>query len=594
MKNEPQNAAEILSRNISGYHQYSLAEPAHLCYVSRNLCQMLGFSEDDLLSGTDDLYARQVHPADRQDYRDFLEALGSAEQTLTRQYRLLKKDGSVLFVSDTMTSYRAGGTLLADSVLTDITALKSENENLRFLDETMPCGFLKYTCEKTPRVTFINDRMLSLLGFDRQATGAFSDAEMYMQNIFFLIPPEDRRRFSLYLDRVYKHGAPIAGEMTVLRSDGTRAYLFGWVTKCVNEQGVEEFQSACIDVTERHRQKQEQETRRYLKALTDVYDKIFEYDLPARTVKCLYGQNSPMFRWIEDVPMQMEDATQKWITATVCTEDQERVLAFFRDFYRNQLVESDGRPPQIRYRALSSKGTMQHYSGVFLKTGSGVSLFCCRKMPQQESDALRSEYDTLKNMQQLVMRFTEGVVAFEVEHDMVKPLYTSENVRSFFGYTQEQWASLTETGLPIRDFIAQSGIAYEDVRRLFTTGEAEFTYFDMSQNAYRRIKAICSQKDSGGSPRFYVMLYNVDSRQEQSAVTASEKRVSIRTFGYFDVFVDDRPIAFRNEKSKELFALLVDRRGGFVSSEEAIGFLWENEPANPVTLARYRKVALRL
>jgi len=38
----------------------------------------------------------------------------------------------------------------------------------------------------------------------------------------------------------------------------------------------------------------------------------------------------------------------------------------------------------------------------------------------------------------------------------------------------------------------------------------------------------------------------------------------------------------------------VDRRGGYVSSEEAIGFLWEDEPVNPLTLARYRKVALRL
>lgn len=43
-----------------------------------------------------------------------------------------------------------------------------------------------------------------------------------------------------------------------------------------------------------------------------------------------------------------------------------------------------------------------------------------------------------------------------------------------------------------------------------------------------------------------------------------------------------------------MFALLVDRRGGYVSSEEAIAFLWEDEPINSVTLSRYRKVALRL
>ena len=70
--------------------------------------------------------------------------------------------------------------------------------------------------------------------------------------------------------------------------------------------------------------------------------------------------------------------------------------------------------------------------------------------------------------------------------------------------------------------------------------------------------------------------------------------VTIRTFGYFDVFIGERAVAFRNKKAKELFAMLVDRRGGFVSSEEAISFLWEDEPVNPVTLARYRKVALRL
>ena len=188
------------------------------------------------------------------------------------------------------------------------------------------------------------------------------------------------------------------------------------------------------------------------------------------------------------------------------------------------------------------------------------------------------------------MRFMEGVVAFEVENDTIKPLYTSENVCSFFGYTPEQWLALAERPQSIREFISKSGIAYEDVRKLFANGEAEFTYFDITQNVYRRIKAICSQKNTDGIVKTYVMLYNVDTKPEPKP----EPAVRIRTFGYFDVFVNDKPIAFRNEKSKELLALLVDRQGGFVSSEEAISFLWEDEPANSVTLARYRKVALRL
>lgn len=83
------------------------------------------------------------------------------------------------------------------------------------------------------------------------------------------------------------------------------------------------------------------------------------------------------------------------------------------------------------------------------------------------------------------------------------------------------------------------------------------------------------------------MLYHAEP-------TPSSQSVFIRTFGYFDVFVGETPIPFRHQKSKELLALLVDRKGGYLSSQEAIGFLWEDESVNSVTLARYRKVALRL
>ncbi|MGI6108553.1 MAG: hypothetical protein ACOYB8_01745 [Eubacteriaceae bacterium] len=71
-------------------------------------------------------------------------------------------------------------------------------------------------------------------------------------------------------------------------------------------------------------------------------------------------------------------------------------------------------------------------------------------------------------------------------------------------------------------------------------------------------------------------------------------RVYIRTFGYFDVIIDGQAIPFQYRKTKELLALLVDRRGGFIAPEEVISCLWENEQANKTTLARYRKVAMRL
>ena len=599
MNNMLNNMEDILSRQVSGFHQYILSDPIHLNYVSQNLCEMVGFQEDELLHESEDRYALLIHPADREKYSEFIYNLTKKGQTLTTEYRLMKKDGTVLFVRDTITSKKDdNGTLIGCSVLTDITDIKSENDNLQFLNETIPCGFLKYTCEKQPKITYINQTMIDLLRFPRVRDGELDYLEMYKSNIFLMIPMEERRRFSKYLNRVYSAEAPIAGEMTLLRCDGTRAYVFGWVTKCVNEQGVAEFQSVCMDVTERHQARKATETKRYLKALTDVYDKIFEFNREANTVKCLHCDDGSSFKKFEDIAMQIDDALDKYIIGAVDSEDRDKVRTFFRDFSQKKLYEPGAKPPQLTYRARSSTGELKQYIGIFIKVDESVSFYCCRNVQETgEAEVLRTENDQLKeNMKELVMRFSDGLAAFEITVDgKVKPLYASENVYEFFGYTKEEWLPLTEKYTPIENFVAYSEAAYEDFAELLRNGEAEFTYFDYTTETERRIKAICSQREPNSNSSRYVMLYSVDDTEPEEKKNLPENRtVSIRTFGYFDVFVGDKPIAFRNKKAKELFALLVDRKGGYVSSEEAISFLWEDETANTVTMSRYRKVALRL
>lgn len=90
---------------------------------------------------------------------------------------------------------------------------------------------------------------------------------------------------------------------------------------------------------------------------------------------------------------------------------------------------------------------------------------------------------------------------------------------------------------------------------------------------------------------------NKKLRELQDAGSAySEDAISLRinTFGYFAVFVNGIPILFTNKKAKELLALLVDRKGNFVTSKEAASILWDDELLTDVVLARYRKVALQL
>lgn len=599
MDNTQKKMQDILMQQISGFHQYCLTNPIHLICVSQNLCEMTGMEERELLHEKTDCYRQLVHPADQEKYKAFLEDLKSREQTLTTEYRLIKKEGTIIWVRDYSTSRIENGIMISSSVLTDITDIKNENSALQFLNKTVPFGIIKYTCEKQPRVTQINQTMIDLLRIPKAKEGELDYLELYQSNIFLMIPMEERRRFSNYLDQVYRAEEPIAGELTLQRCDGTRAYVFGWVTKSIDEHGNAEFQSVCMDVTQRQQRRKEKETRQYLKALTDVYDKIFEFNLDANTAKCLYCEETSTFKALEGITVQIDDALEKWIIRAIEEEDRARVRTFFTDFCQKKRYDSGARPAQLSYWAKSSEGDRKHYTGMFIKVDEAISFYCCRLVQDQEhAEALKIENDQWKeSVKAIVTRFSDGIAAFEISAAQeVRPLYASKNVCEFFGYTEEEWMPLTEKYTPMENFVAYSEAGYEEFEELLRNGETEFSYFDCQTAKERRIKAICSQKEPDSHASRYVMLYSVDDAEplEPKAHLAEKRKVSIRTFGYFDVFIGDRPIAFRNKKAKELLALLVDRKGGYVTSEEAISFLWEDEPVNTVTLARYRKVALRL
>lgn len=53
--------------------------------------------------------------------------------------------------------------------------------------------------------------------------------------------------------------------------------------------------------------------------------------------------------------------------------------------------------------------------------------------------------------------------------------------------------------------------------------------------------------------------------------------VEIKTFGNFDIFIDNQPIKFTCTKSKELLALLVDSCGGYISMDYSISRLWPDK-----------------
>lgn len=88
------------------------------------------------------------------------------------------------------------------------------------------------------------------------------------------------------------------------------------------------------------------------------------------------------------------------------------------------------------------------------------------------------------------------------------------------------------------------------------------------------------------------LIYAVESARLLSR--RKSKRIFARTFGHFDLFVDDKPIMFKSAKAKELLALLIDRQGGTVTTDQIIGTLWEDRPNDVSTQNLCSKVGKTL
>ncbi len=115
---------------------------------------------------------------------------------------------------------------------------------------------------------------------------------------------------------------------------------------------------------------------------------------------------------------------------------------------------------------------------------------------------------------------------------------------------------------------------------VFVTGFKEYAYDAFSVNAVGYVLKPFSEK----------MILKEIEKVSKIHIVRKKAEVRIKTFGYFDVFVHNKPVYFSGAKAKELLALLVDRRGGSVSTENAVSLLWPDREYDEKVQSLFRKV----
>lgn len=102
-----------------------------------------------------------------------------------------------------------------------------------------------------------------------------------------------------------------------------------------------------------------------------------------------------------------------------------------------------------------------------------------------------------------------------------------------------------------------------DINIIFMTGYGDYmeAAFDMHASGYL-MKPSTSEK----------IRRELDNLRHPVPVTS--KRVKFQTFGNFEVFIEEQPVKFKYDLTKEMLAYLVDRNGAYCTNGEIMALLW--------------------
>ena len=331
-----------------------------------------------------------------------------------------------------------------------------------------PCGTLRCTWEEYPKILNANRQMLQLLGVtegDADWSGFIRD------NVYFMLPFEERGEFRRCLREAEETLEPVALEHNVHKGTGGLIKLNGWVRLNTDERGNKEYHFLYMELPKSHQLRQNRRERAYQQILIGAYDLIFQIHTGENTIECMHQGEGVEFPFLQGARVILSGLMKHEWFARVCENDRKQVAAYFSLITEHSGLDT---PMEITFRIQKGE-EIREYHAVTSGLDERTNLLCVRDVTGDEQP------DSVEE----------------------RPVYRSA--------------------------------------------------------------------EAGGRPR-----------------------VRIRTFGYFDVFVDDQPVIFRYEKSKEMLAILVDRKGGFVANPYFITCLWENEPYSEKIQGRCRQTVYRM
>jgi len=271
-----EEVAQALLRN-AGLGIYIVQE-GKFQYVNPLFQNLTGYTENELLG---EYSLDLVHPEDREVVREkAIENLKSKKGSIPYEYRLVKKNGEILWVLEEVTSINYGGKRATVGSFMDITARKELEEAIGYSEkryrtilESMEDAY--FEIDLAGNFTFVNNAVCRDLGY--------SSEELIGMNYKGYTAEEDIKCLFQAFNEVYRTGVPNRGvPWKSTLKDGSHGFGETSISPLRNSKGeIVGFCGITRDITERKQAEEalRQSEEKYRTVLDEIGDAYFEVDL---------------------------------------------------------------------------------------------------------------------------------------------------------------------------------------------------------------------------------------------------------------------------------------------------------------------------
>jgi PAS domain S-box-containing protein len=654
-ENNPE-LTDFVENYLPGFHVNCLEKPYKLVYLSQSFCSQLGYTPEELFSHDVDSNHPLIYSADWEKFLNSMDMLAEKEQPVTMQYKVRRKDGTTFLACNLSLSRRlSDGKMYAFSMLTDVSYAPGFDIWGDMISSVLPFGYIQCTCERYPKITYMNAKMKEYLSSD-DTTPEWEQSAT--DNIFFMLPLDEHEKFRLRLNKVRAtpNHPPVQIEHDAFNSRGDRVHLIGWLSTIPGDMGRDEY-AFIYRRADIENELELLKDNSYFNVLKRSYDTIFALNLEDSIVECIWGLDSTSIGSFSNLKMTIDSAKTFLLNNYIYSEDRQTISKFIdRVTYANNSGHNssddtwDGKSViQIDFRLRYREDTMR-YLAVAVHLSKKHVLLCCRNLNQTElASPQLLESRTLRRMSNWLDYWTTtqenlvGLFMIEETPDQSVMLYGTASVLHFLGLDTEEgerrstppsldecikaanisrsdFYTMTE-GKPLYLWSRSAKVAYQFLLscRTITNGDTKLYIIQCTKDEPEKarqnswlipaqstwlipgINPSDGEMDTYGLPDDTGLTgEDVPGRDDNSHSEDNDgrgdgrSRIYARTFGHFDLFLDREPVIFSSGKEKELMALLIDRNGGTLSSGLAISYLWPDEPNDDRTSARYRKLAMGL